>query len=102
MVLKDYDTLESLADDYKEDADYYAQVSNVLSVNTKELRGAITNINEILGTINISQKELDSAVQSVNSNLQEITYASETVSEETQDVMQSISSLQTTIQQFQV
>lgn len=102
IVLKDYDMLETLADNYKEDADYYAQVSSMLSENTKELRSSIANINEILGTINLSQKELDMAVQSVNENLQEITYASETVSEETQDVMNSISSLQTTIQQFQV
>lgn len=102
VVLKDYDKLETLADNYKEDATYYAQVSNVLSANTKELRSAIANINEILGTINLSQKELDAAVQSVNGNLQEITYASETVSEETHDVMDSISTLQTTIQQFQV
>lgn len=102
IVLKDYDMLETLADNYKEDADYYAQVSGMLSENTKDLRGSIANINKILGTINLSQKELDMAVQSVNENLQEITYASETVSEETQDVMNSISSLQTTIQQFQV
>lgn len=102
VVLKDYDKLETLAGNYKEDATYYAQVSNMLSENTKELRSSITNINNILDTINLSQRELDTAVQSVNGNLQEITYASETVSEETQDVMNSISSLQTTIQQFQV
>lgn len=102
VVLKDYDKLETLADNYKEDATYYAQVSNMLSDNTKELRSSIASINEILDTINLSQQELDTAVQSVNSNLQEITYASETVSEETRNVMNSISSLQTTIQQFQV
>lgn len=102
IVLKDYDKLETLADNYKEDATYYAQVSSMLSESTKELRNSIANINGILGTIDLSQKELDLAVQSVNENLQEITYASETVTEETQDVMNSISSLQTTIQQFQV
>lgn len=102
VVLKDYDKLETLADNYKEDAAYYAQVSNMLSENTKELRVSIASINEILDTINMSQNELDTAVQSVNGNLQQITYASETVSEETQGVMDSVASLQTTIQQFQV
>ncbi|MDE5802614.1 MAG: hypothetical protein K2I22_06835 [Lachnospiraceae bacterium] len=102
IVLKDYDKLETLADNYKEDAAYYAQVSSMLSESTEELRKSIADINGILGTIDLSQKELDQAVQSVNENLQEITYASETVTEETQDVMNSISSLQTTIQQFQV
>lgn len=102
VVLKDYDKLEALAGNYKEDAAYYAQVSQMLSENTEELRSSITNINEILGSINRTQNELDTAVQSVNGNLQEITYASETVTEETQNMMDSISSLQTTIQQFQV
>lgn len=101
-VLQDYDKLETLAGSYREDAAYYAQVSRMLSENTKELRSSIADINGILGTISLSQKELDRAVQSVNGNLQEITYASETVSGETQDVMNSISSLQETIQQFQV
>lgn len=102
VVMKDYDKLETLAGNYKEDADYYAQVSYMLSENTTELRSSIVNINEILGTINLSQKELDTGVQSVNDNLQEITYASENVSEETKNVMNSICSLQTTVQQFQI
>ena len=91
-----------LADNYKEDAGYYAQVSNMLSENTKEISVSITSINEILTNINLSQKELDEAVQSVNGNLQEITYASETVAEETGNVMNSLSALQTTMKQFNV
>lgn len=102
VVMKDYDKLETLAGNYKEDADYYAQISYTLSENTEKLRSSIVNINEILGTINLSQKELDTGVQSVNDNLQEITYASENVSEETKNVMDSICSLQTTVQQFQI
>ena len=102
VVLRDYDKLEILADSYKKDATYYAQVSSELNGNTKELHCAITSINQILDTINLSQKELDSAVQSVNGNLQEITYASENVSKETQEVMESVSTLQETMQQFQV
>lgn len=102
VVLKDYDKLELLADNYKQDAAYYVEVSKMLGANTEELRNSITSINHILNTINDSQKELDTAVQSVNGNLQQITYASEGVSEETQDVMRSIESLQETIEQFNV
>lgn len=100
VVLKDYDKLETLADNYKEDATYYAQVSGMLSENTKELSVSIGNINDILDTINASQKELNEAMQSVNTNLQEITNASETVSDETKGVMNSISVLQTTMDQL--
>jgi len=100
VVMKDYDKLETLADNYKEDATYYAQVSGTLNENTKELSVSIANINGILDTINRSQKELDEAVQSVNENLQQITNASETVSGETKDVINSINVLQTTMDQL--
>lgn len=100
VVLKDYDKLENLAENYKNDADYYVGVSNVLGTHTQELSVSITNINQILGSVDVSQKELDGAVQSVNRNLQLITNASEDVSAETKDVMKSITSLQTTVEQF--
>lgn len=100
IVLKDYDKLEMLAGSYKEDAAYYVEVSSVLGSHTEELSTSITNINQILSTIDVSQKELDEAVQSVNRNLQSITNASENVSSETKDVMKSVTSLQATVEQF--
>ncbi len=102
IVLKDYDKLETLADSYKEDAGYYVEVSNVLGAHTENLSASITNINQIISTIDTSQKELDGAVQSVNENLQLITNTSENVSTETKDIMRSITSLQSTVEQFNV
>lgn len=100
IVLKDYDKLEMLADSYKKDASYYVEVSNVLGTHTENLSMSFANINQIIDTIDASQKELDGAVQSVNENLQLITNASEDVSEETKDIMESITSLQSTVEQF--
>ncbi len=102
VVLKDYDKLEKLADNYKQDATYYAQISTTLENNTEGLGSSITSINQLLLTVGESQKELDEAVQSVNDNLQQITYASESVSKETQEVMDSVVTLQSTIEQFNV
>ncbi|MBD5530064.1 MAG: methyl-accepting chemotaxis protein [Lachnospiraceae bacterium] len=100
IVLKDYDKLEALAGSYKEDADYYVEISNVLGTHIGDLNASIANINQIIETIDVSQKELDGAVQSVNENLQKITNASENVSAETKDVMKSVTSLQETMGQF--
>ena len=100
IVLKDYDKLEVLADNYREDADYYVEVSNVLGTHIENLNTSVDGINQIINTIDASQKELDEAVQSVNENLQMITNASESVSEETKDVMKSVASLQDTVEQF--
>lgn len=100
IVLKDYDKLEMLAGSYKEDANYYVEVSNVLGIHIGNLSESVANINRIIDTINDSQRELDGAVQSVNENLQMITNASENVSAETKDVMKSVTSLQETVGQF--
>lgn len=100
IVLKDYDKLETLAGSYREDADYYVEVSNVLGAHIEDLNESIANINQIIETIDVSQKELDGAVQSVNENLQMITNASENVFAETKDVMKSVTSLQETVGQF--
>lgn len=100
IVLKDYDKLEILADNYREDAEYYAEVSNVLGTHIGDLNASVDGINRIINTIDASQKELDDAVQSVNENLQMITSASESVSGETKDVMKSVVSLQDTVEQF--
>ena len=100
IVLKDYDKLEKLAGSYKEDANYYVEVSNVLGIHIGNLNASVANINEIIEAIDASQKELDGAVQSVNENLQMITNASENVSAETKDVMKSVTSLQETVGQF--
>lgn len=100
IVLKDYDKLEMLAGSYKDDADYYVEVSDVLGTHIENLNESIANINQIIDTIDDSQKELDGAVQSVNENLQMITNASENVFAETKDVMKSVVSLQETVGQF--
>ena len=102
VVLRDYDKLQALAENYKEDASYYAEVSSGLESNAEELRIAIENINNMIDTIAQSQGELDAAVQSVSGNLQEITFASENVTEDSQEVMDSIRSLQNTINQFNI
>ena len=102
VVMKDYEKLEHLAEQYKTDATYYGEVSNTLGSSAEELSTSMMNIANIIDTINQSQEELNVAVQNVNDNLQEITYASDNVSRETQDVLTSIGSLQTTVGRFNV
>jgi methyl-accepting chemotaxis protein len=101
-VMEDYDKLSDLADNYKEDASYYADVSSNLGASAEELSASVQNINTILDSINDSQKELGAAVQTVNENLQQITYASENVSTETGEVLGSIKLLQETMDTFNV
>lgn len=101
-VMQDYNKLEALAQNYKSDAGYYAEVSMELGESVKEVGTSIQNINSVLKTISEAQNELSRAVESVNENLQQITNSSENVSEETKGVLDSIGVLQGTMSKFQV
>jgi methyl-accepting chemotaxis protein len=101
-VMDDYAQFHQLAEDYKNDSTYYAQVSSELGASAEELNASTQDINQMLGTIAESQNELGIAVQSVNTNLQEITFASDNMTMETGDVLSSILSLQKTMETFQV
>ncbi len=102
VVMEDYDRLEGLAEDYKDDSTYYADVSANLGAEAEELTASVQNIGEVMNTITQAQKELDQAVQAVNENLQTITGTSEQVSVETEQVLASIEAMQGTMKGFRV
>jgi methyl-accepting chemotaxis protein len=102
VVLGDYDRLEKLAENYKKDSAYYAEVSSDLGTSSHHLSDAVQMINDLLTGISQSQNELNEAIQSVNDNLQTMTHASENMSEETGKVMESIHSLKGTVETFRV
>lgn len=102
VVLKDYDKLESLADRYKNDAGYYAEISETLGAGAEELAASVQNINEILSEIEEAQTQLNNAVATINDNLQNITEGSEVVATQTDEVLVSIDSLQDTMSAFHV
>ena len=101
-VMKDYDGLEQLADNYRGDTEYYSKVSQEIGASTEEISALIQEITGTLEKIGNSQEELNGAVQQVNNNLQEISYASENVAGEAGGVMESISQLKGTVDTFTV
>lgn len=102
VVMEDYDKLEGLAEDYKDDSTYYADVSANLGAEAEELSASVQDIDAVLETITQAQQELDQAIQSVNENLQIITGTSEQVSGETEQVLASIEAMQGTMNGFRV
>ncbi len=99
-VLKDYDNLETLANNYMEDANYYGDVSKELGAGAEEVNASVTDINNVLETISKAQEELGSAVHDISGNMQSITESSANVSDETKEVMDSITTLQDTTGRF--
>ncbi|MBR5360954.1 MAG: methyl-accepting chemotaxis protein, partial [Lachnospiraceae bacterium] len=101
-VLKDYDNLEDLANNYMDDANYYGDVSKELGAGTEEVNASVADINRVLEAITKAQQELGEAVHDISGNMQSITESSANVSDETRDVMDSISSLQDTTGKFNI
>ncbi len=101
-VLKDYDNLETMANSYMDDANYYSDVSKGLGTGAEEVSASVANINSVLERISSAQAELGEAVHDISSNLKSISASSENVSDETKDVMNSITTLQDTTDRFNV
>lgn len=99
-VMQDYGRLEMVAQNYREDAGYYTEVSEDLEAKVKEFSISIQNINGIIDEVVRAQTELSEAMGSVNDNLQEITYSSERVSGETKGVLDRVGILQGTVNRF--
>ncbi len=93
-VMKDYEELEKLANDYDRDAAFYSEVSSNLGAATQELTASVQNINHIVSTIEESQNEVNTTVQGVNNSLQDIADVSNDISKDTDDVLDSIRSLE--------
>lgn len=101
-VLADYDKFASLANQYKEDANYYEETSGSMEHNAEEVMDAIQSISNVLENASSAQMELASAVESVNENLQNMTNSSESMTKETKNAMESVNALQETMGQFRL
>ena len=101
-VLKDYEGLENLASDYRQDTEYYASVSRQMGDATVDISASIQQITGTLEQIGESQAELNTAVVSINDNLQSITMTGDSVSQEANDVVESICDLKTTVDGFSI
>ena len=101
-VLKDYNNLETLANDYMSDAEYYGEVSAKLGDGAAELSQSVEEINDILASISETQTSLNEAIYDISGNMQNISSSSEDVSYEARNVMDSIGQLQDTTEKFNI
>ena len=100
--MKDYDNLETLANNYMEDANYYSSISEGLGSGAEDVSAAVADISRVLEKIGKDQQELGEAVHDISGNMQIITESSANVSYEAKEVMDSISNLQVTTDRFNV
>lgn len=101
-VLRNYDKLERLANDYKNDAAYYEAVSTELGASGEELNASIQNIVNTLTGIESGQKQLNTAIDNITDSLKGMTGASSEVAEDTRSVLNEVNKLNDTVSRFNV
>ncbi len=99
-VLRDYEMLTQLANDYKRDASYYAQSSTDLGASSEGLASSVQTINSLLDSLNRSQDEINDVIESVNDNIRSISSDSEDTTREVDDVMERVGKLKETVEKF--
>ncbi len=101
-VMRDYNTLATLANSYKNDATFYANESSTIGASSEELAASMSNINSLLENLNSSQQELDNVIKMVNDNVQSIAEYSDSTAREVSDVMERSERLQDTVGTFHI
>lgn len=101
-VLNDYNKLEDLATNYKEDADYYQNESTTLNASSEELNAAIQSISVLIQKITETQEQLDAATEGINMNLQNITTESSQITSDTKKVLEGVMDLSHTVENFDI
>lgn len=101
-VIRDYEMLSKLADDYKNDASYYADESSTIGASTEELAASISNINDLLSRLNESQLELNQVMQEMNESIRSMTGDSDDIAHETDVVMERVMELKHTVGDFHI
>jgi len=101
-VLVDYQSLENMAKQYKNDAEYYEDISNTLGTSSKELAASMTMITETLKQITLSQGQLGNAVENINHSLSALTSSSSDIDTVTQEVTRNVNNLNNTVSAFHI
>lgn len=101
-VMADYEQLESLANSYREDANYYESVSTEIGASSEELAASVEEIVNTLNSIVESQLALNAAIDNISDNLTEINGSSGDVTSDTESVLREVSNLNDTVSSFRV
>ncbi len=99
-VMRDYEMLARIAEDYKNDASFYANESGTIGASAEELAASINNINHLLQELHASQQELSDAISDVSRNVQNMSENSGNTTKEVGDVLERVETLQNTVGTF--
>lgn len=101
-VLENYRDFGGMADNYRDDANYYADVARSMGDNAGRLYKLIRDINQNINTISKSQKHLNQAIHSSNGTIQDAAASAVSISAESENMKKSIEAMNTMVMKFNV
>ncbi|MCR5108497.1 MAG: methyl-accepting chemotaxis protein [Lachnospiraceae bacterium] len=100
VVIKDYDRLEDMSNSYKEDSEYYSEVSSILTGKTEEALRDISSVNDALSTITRTQESIFEAMQTASASTQELRASGEDIAGRAKGVLDITENLKNTVGKF--
>jgi len=101
-IVHAFDTVESLAKDYVESADYYNSVSAELGASAEELSASVQTVAEAINNINVSQKDVNVAMEHASHDIQDAALDATKMKNNVENVSNAVAEVTQTIQQFNV
>lgn len=99
-VIPDYEKFEKLANDYKENVEYYATSSLELGKKAEDVQMSINSVTNAIGTISDNQKDIFNRVTDANTNLRELQANSGLVQDKADISFRSAEGLKDTVNNF--
>ncbi len=102
QVLVDYDKLNDIGDQYNQDADTFNEIMTELSAISEELSGSMESISDNIQSVATASKQGAEGIDQILEMSRDVMDKSQQVKEIIDDSIQSVESLDSVIQQFQV
>ncbi|MCR5421548.1 MAG: methyl-accepting chemotaxis protein [Lachnospiraceae bacterium] len=100
IVIKDYDRLESMSNSYREDSEYYSEVSSMLTEKTDRALKDISTVNDALMVISKTQESIFEAMQTASASTQELRASGEDIAGRAKGVLDVTENLKSTVGRF--
>ena len=101
-VVHDYESMEDIAKNYKDDATYYEQTSGSLQQEFTKLHDSIQQVTETIEDLVASQEELNASMEATSSSLDVVAQNTENVKTSSIDMSQTVTDVRSTVNRFNV
>lgn len=97
-----YETVDLLANEYVESANYYNSISSELSASSEELSASVQTVAKSIEDINESQNVVNGAMTNASNGIQAVAANAVSMQEKVENVSSAVAEVTSTVKQFNV